>query len=288
MFEHPGDWALENGIRIGIILVLAIALHFFLRRVIPRAMALAMQPHQQVDNGASQRQRVDTISTVFVRTADMLIIVLASLLVLGEIGVSLAPFIAGAGVVGLAIGFGAQSLIRDTLAGAFIVIEDQFRTGDVVAIAGVEGTVEDITLRRTVLRDLNGVLHSVPNSEITVASNQTRGWAGINLIVGIGYGEDVDAVKETVDGVGRELADDPAWQNDIVKAPSVARVDSLGDSSVDLRVLGRTAPGRQWAVTGELRRRIKLAFDKAGIEIPFPHRVIISRPAEDTRRDATD
>jgi small conductance mechanosensitive channel len=249
-------------------------------------MQLQQKEAARAKDETSHRQRVDTVASVFVRTADVLIVVVASFLVLAEIGVSLAPLIAGAGVVGIAVGFGAQSLIRDTLAGAFIILEDRFRTGDVISIAGVEGTGEDITLHRTVVRDLDGVQRSVPNGEITVASNQTRGWSGI--IVSVGYGKNVDAVREAVDDVGRELTDDPEWRDDILDAPSVARVEALGDSGVDLRVLGRTTPHRQWAVTGELRRRIKRSFDTAGIEIPFPHRVVISRGSDDARAAGAD
>ena len=154
MFDNPGDWALENGVRIGIVLGLAVVLHLIAKRAILRAVGLAMQPQLQEAGGAmalaGHQQRVETISRVFVRTADIVIIVVAAFLILAEIGVSLAPLIAGAGIAGIAVGFGAQSLIRDTVAGAFIVIEDQYRTGDVVAIAGVSGTVEDVTLRRTV------------------------------------------------------------------------------------------------------------------------------------------
>ncbi len=283
MFENPGDWALENGVRIGIILGLAILLHVIAKRVIPRGVALVMQPQLweagRATAEAAHKQRVDTISTVFVRTVDVLIIVVAAFLILAEIGVSLAPLIAGAGVVGLAIGFSAQSLIKDTLAGAFIVLEDQYRTGDVVAIAGVQGTVENITLKRTVLRDLDGIVHSVPNGEIIVSSNLTRGWSGINMIVGVGYGEDFDRIKELVDAVGNELAHDPDWREDIVEAPIVVRVNEFGESSVDLRIVGRTAPHRQWAVAGELRRRLKKCFDAEGVEIPFPHRVLVHQPS---------
>ena len=285
MFDNPGDWALENGVRIGIVLGLAVVLHLIAKRAIPRAVGLAMQPQLQEAGGAmalaGHQQRVETISRVFVRTADIVIIVVAAFLILAEIGVSLAPLIAGAGIAGIAVGFGAQSLIRDTVAGAFIVIEDQYRTGDVVAIAGVSGTVEDVTLRRTVLRDLDGVVHSVPNGEITVASNMTRDWSGVNMIVGVGYGEDVDRVRALVDEIGEELAADPDWSAQIVKTPAVARVNELGESSVDLRVVGRTAPHRQWDVASELRQRIKTSFDAEGIEIPFPHRVVISRPEGD-------
>ena len=290
MFDNPGDWALENGVRIGVVLALSILLHFIARRAIPRMVALAMQPQLRQAGGAvaltAHQQRVETVSRVFGRSADMVIVVVAGFLVLAEIGVSLAPLIAGAGIAGIAVGLGAQSLIRDTVAGAFIVIEDQYRTGDVVAIAGVTGTVEDVTLRRTVLRDLDGILHSVPNGEITVASNLTRGWSGINLIVGVGYSEDVDRVKTLVGEIGEGLAADPDWSADIVQTPSVARVEALGESSVDLRITGRTAAGRQWDVASELRRRIKKSFDAEGVEIPFPHRVVISRPDGDAATSA--
>ena len=281
MFDNPGEWALENGVRIGVILALAVAFHFLINRVIPRAVKVAMEPRDVAgiseELKSDREQRAETVNRVFMTAADVLIVVVTAFLVLAEIGVSLAPLIAGAGIAGIAIAFGAQSLVRDALAGAFVVLEDHYRAGDVVTIAGVTGQVEDVTLRRSLVRDLDGVLHSVPNGEITVASNHTRNFSGVNVVVGVGYGEDVSRVQELVDRIGVELTDDAAWSADVVQAPSVARIEEFGESSLELRIVAKTRPHRQWDVASELRRRILAAFEAEGIEIPFPHRIVISR-----------
>jgi small conductance mechanosensitive channel len=181
--------------------------------------------------------------------------------------VNIGALLAGVGIAGIAIGFGAQTLVRDTLNGLFILIENQFGIGDVVTVAGVTGRVEEVNLRRTVLRDLDGVVHSVPNSEIRVASNYTRDWSGVNMNVTVAYDADLDKVTEVIDAVGRELAADKAYKSLIKEAPHVERVDAFKDSGVSLKVLGVTKPARQWEVMGELRRRLKKAFDSEHIEM---------------------
>ena len=195
----------------------------------------------------------------------------AAFMVLSELEIEIAPILAGVGVAGLAIGFGAQSLVKDLLAGLFIIMENQYRVGDVVKIADVAGLVEDINLRRTVLRDLDGIVHVVPNGEIRVASNFTKEWSRVNLNVSVAYGEDLDRVIPVINRVGKELAEDPEWAPLILKPPQVLRVDNLGESGVDIKILGDTKPIRQWDVMGELRKRLKKAFDEEGIEIPWPH-----------------
>jgi small conductance mechanosensitive channel len=192
-------------------------------------------------------------------------------MMLSEIGLNIAPMIAGVGVVGIAIGFGAQSLVKDIISGLFILLENQYRRGDVVKIAGTSGLVEDINLRRTLLRDLDGIVHSVPNGEISVSSNYTKSYSRVNLNISVGYNEDLDRAIAVINRVGMELAEDPAWSAQILKPPQVLRVDNLGDSGIDIKVTGDTKPVQQWAITGELRLRIKKAFDQEGIEIPWPH-----------------
>jgi len=180
-------------------------------------------------------------------------------------------------VVGIAVGFGAQSLVRDYLNGSLILIENQFGRGDVVRLAGVAGTVEDFTLRRTTLRDLDGVVHTVPNGEIKVASNLTRVWSRINQDVTVAYGTDIDMAIEVVDNVGREMAGDPIWKRRVLDAPRVERVAALAENGVTLKILGTVRAADQWAAAGDLRKRLLVAFKEHGIEIPRPQRVVLAR-----------
>jgi small conductance mechanosensitive channel len=182
--------------------------------------------------------------------------------------------LAGAGVVGLAIGFGAQYIIRDFFTGLFIILENQYRVGDVICVGDICGSVEDLNLRMTILRDADGAVHHIPNGQIKIATNKTKGFARVNLIVGVAYETDIEKVKKIVNQVGKNLAKDPEWKGKILKAPEFVRVDNFGASSIDIKISGEVKPLEQWSVLGELRKRIKDAFDREGIEIPFPQRVI--------------
>jgi len=193
----------------------------------------------------------------------------AIMMILPELGINVGPILAGAGILGIALGFGAQYMIRDFLAGLFIIIENQYREGDVVCLDGTCGLVEDINLRKTILRDLDGIVHHVPNGEIKKASNLSKQFARVNLNIGVSYKENLDKVIKVVNQVGRELAEDPRWKDLILKPPQFLRVDDFGESAIIIKILGETKPLKQWDVTGELRKRIKIAFDKEGIEIPF-------------------
>ena len=263
-------WMGEHGWRIIVIVVLSMAAVIALGEFIPRLVvrSLAQRSGETKEEVA---KRGYTLSRVLTNTGQVLVILIAFFTILSELEINIAPILAGAGVVGIAIGFGAQSLIRDILAGVFILLENQYRVGDVVKIADVAGLVEDINLRRTMLRDLDGIVHVVPNGEIRVASNFTKEWARVNLNISVAYGEDLDRVISVINRVGKELADDPAWAPLILKPPQVLRVDNLGESGVDIKILGDTKPIRQWDVMGELRKRLKKAFDDEGIEIPWPH-----------------
>ena len=261
-----------------IILILAIAFVALrvAERAAPRVAALLVRVEGDL---VDTQKRRDTLASLGVRTVGAIILVLSGCTILSEVGIDIAPVLAGLGVAGIAVGLGAQTLVKDLLSGVFIVMENQYGTGDVVRIAGVAGMVEEITLRRTVLRDLDGIVHSVPNGEIAVASNFTRGYSRVNLDVEVAYREDLDRVREVLDRIGAELAKDPDWSARILEAPKVLRVDSLGESGITLKGLATTVPIEQWNVAGELRRRIKRTFDDEGIEIPFPHRVVITREA---------
>jgi moderate conductance mechanosensitive channel len=238
------------------------------------------------------KKRMDTLDQLGSRVVQSFIVVIAGLMLLGELGLNIGPAIAGLGVVGIAVGFGAQTLVRDYLTGALILIENQYAKGDIVRIAGVAGVVEDFNLRRTTLRDLDGIVHTVPNGEVTVASNMTRVWARINLDVTVAYGTDMDRVFEVVAAVGREMAADEEWRRRILEPPVVLRVNELADSGVTLKIVGSTRAAEQWAVGGEFRKRLLVAFEANGIRIPYPHRVIVpapSRPAtEDTLAERHD
>jgi small conductance mechanosensitive channel len=223
------------------------------------------------------RKRRETIEALGSRVLQGFIVVIAALMILDKLGLDIGPAIAGLGVVGIAVGFGAQSLVRDYFNGALILLENQFSLGDVITVAGVTGTVEDLSLRRTTLRDLDGVVHTVPNGEIKVASNRTRTWARINQDVTVSYGTNVDRAIEVVDGVGRSMAEDAAWSGRILEAPRVERVEALGEYGITLKILGTVRAIDQWAAGGELRKRLLAAFNEHGIEIPRPQRVVLAR-----------
>ncbi|HEY7735237.1 MAG TPA: mechanosensitive ion channel family protein [Candidatus Limnocylindrales bacterium] len=223
------------------------------------------------------QKRMETIESLGARVLQAFVVLIVSLMVLREVDVDIGPAVAGLGVVGIAVGFGAQSLVRDYLNGALILIENQFSIGDVVNVAGVSGSVEDFSLRRTTLRDLDGVVHTVPNGEIKVASNRTRTWARINQDITIGYGQNLDRAISVVDDVGRAMLSDPVWKRRILEAPRVERVEALGEYGVTLKVLGSVRATDQWAAGGELRKRLLTAFNEHGIEIPRPQRVVLAR-----------
>jgi small conductance mechanosensitive channel len=223
------------------------------------------RPHEEIE------QRIETLNRVLLQLCGVLIFVVTVLMVLAQIGVNITAALAAVGIVGIAVGFGAQTLVKDIISGFFVFFEDQYGIGDVAKVADIIGVVEDITLRRTILRDLDGIVHSVPNGEIRVASNYTKDWSRVNLNISVGYGEDLDRCIEVINRVGMELAEDPNWSSLMLSPPQVLRVDSLGDSGIDIKILGETKPIQQWAVMGELRKRLKRTFDEEGIEIPWPH-----------------
>jgi small conductance mechanosensitive channel len=222
------------------------------------------------------KKRMDTLDELGGHVLRFFIVIIAGLMALRAFGLDIGPAIAGLGIVGIAVGFGAQHLVKDYLNGALILVENQFSKGDVIRVAGVSGAVEDFSLRRTTLRDLDGVVHTVPNGEISVASNLTRVWARINLDVTVVYGTDIDAATKVVDDVGATMAADPQWKRRVLEAPRVDRVAALGDYGVTLKILGTVRAPDQWAAAGELRKRLLAAFHEHGIEIPRPQRVILA------------
>ena len=269
--EGIKDWLVEHGSRIALIVFLAVAALFVLGIALPRAIRAFVargapgQPEEEV------QKRAKTLTGVLVATGQIFIILITGFIILSEVGINIAPALAGVGVIGIAVGFGAQSLVKDIIAGLFIVMENQYRVGDVVNIADKGGIVEEINLRRTVLRDLDGIVHVVPNGEIRVASNLTKEWSRVNLNISVAYGTDLDRAIAVINRVCQEMAAEPQWAPLILKAPQVLRVDKLGDSGIELKILGDTKPIQQWNVMGEIRKRLAKAFEEEGIEIPWPH-----------------
>ena len=255
----------------GALLVLRFA-RPFMRRLLHQALESRTfsAPASRL-TAAEVQKRVDTIEKLGVSAIRLVVFVLVGALVLAVLNLG---WVVGAlGLVLAALAFAGQDFVRDYLAGVFILFENQFYVGDVIRVAGVTGTVEEFTLRRTALRDGDGTLHMVSNGEFRVASNLTRGYAGINLDVPIGYDADVDRVMALIDEAGAALAADPAWARRILEAPAAVRVDAFGDIGMSIKVIGKVGAGEQWAATGELRRRVLAAFADAGISLP--HRNVI-------------
>lgn len=259
------DWAVTHGLRVVVILLLALLAREALRRAVPAAMRHSLAGGADAESAAEHLKRADTLTEVVLRTAGVAILVVAAFFILAEVGFSVAPVIAGLGITGIAVGLGAQTLVKDVVNGLFILGENQYRVGDIVTIAGVSGRVEDVTLRRTVLRADDGTVYSVPNSAITVAGNLTRGYGGVYIAVALSFLADLEGAIREIDRIGQELAKDAQFGPLIMEAPHALRVDSLEDTYLNLRIAGRAIPGAQAQVAGELRRRIKEEFDRLGI-----------------------
>ena len=282
--ETVGRVAQSLGAILAIVVVAAIVIrlaHYFVR-----GMARALLNRESTEGTATEltamelKKRQDTIESLGVNVIRFFVIVIAGLMILqAGFALDIGPAVAGLGIAGIAIGLGTQHLVRDYLNGALILIENQYARGDVVRIAGVSGMVEDFTLRRTTLRDQDGTVHTVPNGEITVASNLTRVFARINQDVQVVYGTDIERATAAVNGVGEALVADADWAPRILEAPHVDRVSALGEFGITLKILGTVRASEQWAVGGELRKRLLAAFAESGIEIPQPQRVVLTQAA---------
>jgi small conductance mechanosensitive channel len=244
-----------------------------IRRILERVFERQVQPGSNERlTAADVQKRVDTVETLALSTIRFVVAVLVIVLVL--VILNLGPVIAGLGLVLAAIAFAGQDFVRDYLSGLVILLENHFYVGDVIGVGQVNGTVEDFSLRRTKLRDASGTLHIVANGEIRIASNFTRGFGGINLDMPIAYDADVDRAMALIGEVGSALATDPDWGDRILEAPAAVRVEALGDVGMTIKVLGKVRAGEQWAVTGELRRRLLDAFEDADIHLPSRNLVV--------------
>ncbi len=269
-------WLKTSGLRVLAILIGSLLLIRLLRAVSNRIPQ--MMPAEEGPSITEREKRARTIASLVRTVGTSLVLLIVVLMLFREVGVDITPLLAGAGVAGLAIGFGAQSLIRDVISGFFLLMEDQYHVGDVIRAAGVSGQVERMTLRMTIVRDLHGVVHFIPNGEIKVASNLTKEWSRAVVEVGVSYEEDADRVMRVLTEVGQTLADDETFGKLVLEPPQVLGVEALADSQVTIRMLVKTLPLKQWEVARELRRRIKARFDREGLRIPYPHRVVLTRP----------
>jgi moderate conductance mechanosensitive channel len=265
------NWLVTHGVRIVVVLAVGGLLWLGLNKLLPPIVGRAVARTKYKESKEGMEKRTNTLLSVFKGVGRVFIIAVAVMMILSEVGVPIAPVLAGFGIAGIAIGFGAQYLIRDIISGIFIILENQYRVGDVARVADISGLVEEVTLRKTVLRDLDGIVHHVPNGEIRVASNFARHFARVNLDVSVSYGTDLDHAISVINRVGQELAEDENWRQVIKSPPQALRVNSLGSSGIDIKIVGDVKPMQQWAVMGQLRLRLKKAFDAEGIEIPWPH-----------------
>lgn len=285
MYSGLQVWLVEHGVRVVIILmVLMLALK--LTSMACRRIVEAASDHDETTSTERER-RAATLSQVLRKMGRITLFLVAGIMIARELGLDVGPILAGAGVIGLAIGFGAQSLVKDFVSGFFMLIEDQVRVGDVVDAAGLKGQVERLTLRTLVLRDQSGTLHVIPNGHVTTLSNHTYGWSRAIIDVGVSYHEDIEKVFAVMRNVGTSLRKDPELGRSITGDLELLGLERFGESSVVIRALLKTEPLKQWDVEREFRRRLKDAFDAEGIEIPLPHQVVYHRVEEPLAVTAT-
>jgi small conductance mechanosensitive channel len=262
----------DEGIRLVRIVGIGVGAYVVLKIInLVVAQMQRMVEDEDESHVSEAEKRAKTLGDIMNSAGFVLVAGVAVMMVLSELGMNIMPIITGAGIAGLAFGFGAQNLVRDIISGFFLILEDQIRVGDVAMINGTGGFVEAIKLRTTMLRDLEGVLHIFPNGEIKQVSNRTKEWSRYVIDVGVAYKENVDYVMEVLKEIGEELSSDPEYRSLILAPLEILGVDAFGDSQVTIKIMIKTLPLKQWVVGRELRRRIKNTFDRKGIEIPFPH-----------------
>ena len=269
------SWTRDKAPKTLLILVLAFVFVRLLGLLTRRIVAVS---DKSSSRGASRAQQVRTITSVVHSVGVFLIVFFAGMSLLKDaFQINIEPLLASAGIAGLAIGFGAQTMVKDVINGFFILVENQYDIGDTIKIAGVTGGVEDITLRRTVLRDGDGTLHIVPNSAIQIVSNMTRDWSQVTLQVAVDYTENSDRVVGLLQEVAKEVYENPAFRGDIVAEPQVPGIEKVRGNEVDYLMLVKVRPGKQYGVGRELRRAIKACFEKSKIRAGVPTQVVIGQ-----------
>lgn len=263
----------ETIVKIAAVIVIALVVYRIVRILIHRLLQREIEEEDPLVRRLRE-QRAQTIGSLLGSVALVSIVIVVALTILDILLENTGPILASFGIIGLAFSFGAQSLVKDVISGTFMLMEGQFGIGDVIRVSDVSGAVERITLRTTILRDVEGVVHIIPNGEITRVSNLTKAWSQAVLNIGVAYREDVDHVMDVLKDLLADFYADPEWRALLLEEPTVPGVDNLAESAVIIRIMARTLPLKQWEVARELRRRIKNRFDREGIEIPFPHRTL--------------
>jgi len=279
MLESSWTWLLTHGLRLALILAGTLVVWRMVRVISRRLEEQVMAGKVEIDD---RTQQIRTLIRVGSWATTAIVLFIATLMVLSELGVNIGPILASAGVVGLALSLGTQTLVRDLIGGFLIVLEDLFALGDVIRVGDVSGKVERITLRATYLRDFEGRLHIIPNGEIRILSNLSRDWSRAVVDVGVAYEEDIGKVCSVLEEVGKALQEDPAFGPNLLEPPTVVGVMALEDWAVTVRIMARTIPGKQHETRRELLRRIKEAFQAKGIAIPYPRQELWVRRVEDS------
>jgi len=280
------SWLYQTGWKVFTIVGFCLGTFLIIRRLAPLAIRRTVKRRMKRKRKAEREKRVQTLVRVVTTSSGIGLGTLATFLVLQHLGINMTTPLVGLGVFGVAVGFGAQYLIRDIISGFFVYLENQYNVGDVIRVGSIAGIVEEMSLRRTILRDLDGARHVVPNGEIRVVSNLTQEWSRAHINISVAYKEDLDRVMALMRQTWEEMTEDPDWGHFIIsKTPWLLRVDEFGDSGITIKMVGETEPIKQWDVMGEYRRRIKRVFDTEGIEIPWPHVKLYYGDAAPSRRE---
>jgi small-conductance mechanosensitive channel len=264
------QWLIDHGPKLLVIIVLTFVSLKIARILSDRIFGTVKKGIKE----AEMQKRADTLSSLIRYLSGITILLVSTIMILGEFGIQIGPILAAAGIVGVAVGFGSQQLVQDVISGFFILMEDQIRVGDVVNAAGKGGVVEKVNLRMVVLRDMAGNVHYIRNGHIDVVTNMTKEYSHYVFDIGIAYRENVDDVIEVVKAVGADIRNDPDFAEDILDDIEVLGLDQFADSAVVIKARIKTKPIKQWRVGREFNRRLKKAFDERNIEIPFPHMTV--------------
>jgi len=277
------DDLIGRPVAVAVLVVLAIIIRWALHRLVDRLVRRAetgMFPERRASK-ARQAQRAKTMGDLLKSVITGIVVAVVGTMVLGEVGINIAPIVASAGIIGLALGFGAQSLVKDYLSGIFMIFEDQYGVGDVVDLDVASGTIEAVSLRVTRLRDISGTVWYVPNGEIVRVGNMSQNWSRAVVDIRVGYDADLVRAKRVMQEVGHDLWQEDDYQHIVIEEPQVTGVESLDPDAITLRLLVKTAPMQQWAVARELRQRIKARFDYEGITIPYLQRITFPSPLDE-------